>query len=184
MTLKIIEKLNANGIKCTVLTKGIYPKELAYTKYSSENEYGITLVSLDNKFRKEFEPGTAPYSRRVEALKYLHDKGLKTWASMEPYPTPNLVPQNLNEILEKIRFVDKIVFGKLNYNVKISEFQDNKEFYQRCADEVVEFCEKNGIEHHIKFGTQKKDNLKTRKIFVKKEEPVQLSLYKLREAIA
>src|SRR4030042_4338468 len=164
LTLKIIEKLNANGIKCIVLTKGIYPKQLANTKkYSSENEYGITLVSLDNGFRKNFEPGTAPYNRRIEALKYLHNSSLKTWVSMEPYPTPNLVSQKLNVILDRLRFVDKIVFGKLNYNVKVSEFQDNKDFYQDCANLVIEFCEDNDIEHHIKFGTQKKDNRKTRK---------------------
>ena len=59
LSLKIIEKLNNNGIKCTALTKGILPIELA--KYSKENEYGITLVSLSEEFRKEMEPNTAPF---------------------------------------------------------------------------------------------------------------------------
>lgn len=180
LTLKIIEKLNASGIKCIVLTKGIYPKQITNTKkYSSDNEYGITLVSLGKGFRNNYEPGAAPYDRRIDAFKYLHNNGLKTWVSMEPYPTPNLVSQDLDNILERIKFVDKIVFGKLNYNVKISQFQDNKEFYQQCADSVVEFCKKNDIEYHIKFGTQKKDNFKTRKIFIKKEASSQLNLYSL-----
>jgi len=84
---------------------------------------------------------------------------------MEPYPTPNLVDQDLNAVLEKIKFVNKIIFGKLNYNVKTSEFDDNKNFYQECADLVVNFCEKNNIDRHIKYGTQKKDDKKTEKIF-------------------
>ncbi|KKS40509.1 MAG: Radical SAM domain protein [Candidatus Kuenenbacteria bacterium GW2011_GWA2_42_15] len=166
LTLKIIEKLNRDGIRCTVLTKGIYPKALTNTKkYGENNEYAITLVSLDENFKKRYEPFSAPYEPRIKALKYLHDKGLKTWVSMEPYPTPNLVEQNLNKILERIKFVDKIIFGKLNYNVKTSEFEDNKNFYQECAELVIDFCEKNNIERHIKYGTQKKDNKKTERIF-------------------
>jgi three-Cys-motif partner protein len=76
LTLKIIEKLNQNGIKCTVLTKGIYPRELTNTKkYGAKNEYGITLVSLDENFKKEFEPYSASFEKRLDTLKLLHDKG-------------------------------------------------------------------------------------------------------------
>lgn len=168
LSLKIINRLNKDNIRCTVLTKGIYPKELAdIGKYGENNEYGITLVSLDKKFKDLMEPGSAPYLKRIEALKYLHDRGLKTWISMEPYPTPNLVEQNLSKILESIKFVDKIIFGKLNYNVKVTEFGDNKDFYEECADTVIDFCNKYDIGCHIKYGTKAKDNKKTEKIFRK-----------------
>ncbi|MDD2753744.1 MAG: radical SAM protein [Candidatus Portnoybacteria bacterium] len=166
LTLKIIERLNRENIRCTILTKGIYPKELSNTKkYSRNNEYGITLVSLNDKFKVAFEPGTAPYRDRIKALKCLHKKGLRTWISMEPYPTPNLVSQNLNTVLKKVEFADKIIFGKLNYNVKVTQFQDNKNFYDDCANTVIDFCEQKGIEYHIKYGTAKKDNRVTEKIF-------------------
>jgi len=168
LTLKIIERLNKDNIRCTVLTKGIYPKVLVNTKkYGENNEYGITVVSLDERFKKRFEPYSAPYKDRIKSLKYLHDKGLKTWISMEPYPTPNLVEQNLIKILEKVSFVDKIIFGKLNYNIKSTQFGYNGDFYHNCAEMVVDFCKKKGIEYHIKYGTQKKDNRKTEKIFAK-----------------
>lgn len=116
MSIAIIRKLNAAGIKCTALTKGILPIELA--QLSLGNEYGITLVSLDEAFRKEMEPNTAPYKERIAALRALHDAGSKTWVSIEPYPTPNFIEQDLNEILEAISFCDKIIFGRLNYNKK------------------------------------------------------------------
>jgi DNA repair photolyase len=170
LSLKIIEKLNKDNIRCTVLTKGIFPKELAdVEKYGRNNEYGITIVSLDNGFKRLFEPFTAPYSKRIESLKYLHDKGLKTWISMEPFPTPNLVKQDSLNILKLFKFVDKIIFGKLNYNVKITEYDDNKDFYERQAKLVINFCDKNKIEYHIKYGTQKKNCIRTKKIFKKKE---------------
>lgn len=177
MTLKIINKLNLNGIKCTVLTKGIYPKELINTKkYSRENEYGITIVSLNNDFKKRFEPGSAPYLGRINALKKLHDAGLKTWVSMEPYPTPNLTNGNgireLLEILNKISFVDNIIFGKLNYNCKSTNWAnsfENEEYYEKCAKIVEKFCKLKGIKYHIKYGTKKIDNLSTVEIFREEE---------------
>ena len=86
---------------------------------------------------------------------------------MEPYPTPILVKQDLRKILKEISFVDKIIFGKLNYNVESAQSGYNGDFYQNCANIVIEFCRKNDIEYHIKYGTQKKDNRKTEKIFAK-----------------
>ena len=167
MSLKIINKLNKAGIKCTILTKGIYPKNLTNTKrYSQDNEYGITIVSLDNGFKKRFEPGSASYKGRINTLKRLHNAGLKTWISMEPYPSPNLVKQDLLKILREVAFVDNIIFGKLNYNVE-SNGKKNKEFYDKCASIVESFCKNRGIKYHIKFGTKKKDVISTSKIFKK-----------------
>lgn len=151
MSIEIIRKLNAAGIKCTVLTKGILPIELA--QFSPENEYGITLVSLDENFRQDMEPNTAPYQERINALRALHDAGCKTWVSIEPYPTPNFIEQDFNEILEAIAFCDKIIFGRLNYNKKVSEYKEYKTFFNQLADKVIAYCEANDKQYHIKDGT-------------------------------
>lgn len=155
LSLKIVDKLNKSSIRCTVLTKGIFPEELANRNgFSNNNEYGITLVSLDEKFREEFEPNSANFKDRIDSLKLLSKKGFKTWVSIEPYPTPNLIKQDLIKILEAISFVDKIIFGRLNYSVKSSEFKYTKEFYNSLASAVIKFCKKNKIDYHIKQGTQ------------------------------
>lgn len=151
MSIEIIKKLNAAGIKCTVLTKGILPAELAIL--SDENEYGITLISLDETFRKEMEPNTAPYQDRIAALRALHDAGCKTWVSIEPYPTPNFIEQDINEILEAISFCDKIIFGRLNYNKKVSEYNGYKNFFNSVAEQVIDYCRINNKKCHIKDGT-------------------------------
>lgn len=154
LTLKIIKRLNRDNIRCTVLTKGIYPKSLSnIQKYGEDNEYGITLVSLDEDFRKRFEPFSAPYEDRIKSLRYLYEQGVKTWISIEPYPTPNLIEQNLLEILEKISFVNRIIFGKLNLNSQATRFKENKSFYDNCVNVVIDFCKKKDIEYHIKQGT-------------------------------
>jgi len=157
LTLRIIAKLNNNGVRCNVLTKGVYPQELANRNGNSRlNEYGITLVSLSEEFRKNYEPHAAPFRERINALKKLHQKGFKTWVSIEPYPTPNILRQNLEEILEAISFVDRIIFGKLNYNVKSSQFEWTDEFYKSQVGVIKNFCKKNKISCYIKHGTTKK----------------------------
>ncbi|MBU0758029.1 MAG: hypothetical protein KKF44_08205 [Nanoarchaeota archaeon] len=139
------------------------------------NEYGITLVSLNKTFKNNFEKYSAPYDKRINSLKYLHTKGLKTWVSIEPYPTPNLVKQDISKILNIIPFVDKIIFGKLNYNVKSNQFENNDLFYEKCADTVIDFCHSKNIEYHIKFGTKKEYNQKTEILFESKiEKPLSI----------
>jgi DNA repair photolyase len=151
MSLAAIRKLNSAGIKCTVLTKGLLPEAL--TEMSSENEYGITLVSLDEGYRERVEPGAAPISERLSALRRLHDLGCKTWVSVEPYPTPNIISQSLDDLLEKISFVDKIIFGRTNYSKEASSYPKCKDFYNDAAQRVIEFCLDKGICYHIKEGT-------------------------------
>jgi len=151
LSKKILQKANACGVKCSVLTKGILPAELA--DLPLENEYGITVVSLNNKFNRQYEPGAASVAERIAALRYLSERGCKTWVSIEPYPTPNMIVQNLYEILNAVNFVDKIIFGRLHYNKIVSAYKDCKEFYNQCAAEVIAFCSEHGIAYHIKNKT-------------------------------
>lgn len=155
MSLAAIRMLNSHGIKCTALTKGLLPKELA--NFSKENEYGITFISLDEEYRKRMEPGASSYADRLASLKYLHDKGCKTWVSIEPYPTPNLIQQDLLPILEAVSFADKIIFGRTNYSKDITAYKGHKAFYNAQANIVIDFCNKRNIAFHIKDGTLTED---------------------------
>lgn len=154
LTLNLIEALNLEGIKCTVLTKGVLPIELA--ELNDMNEVGITLISLSENFRKKYEPFSAPYKERIASIRQLHSKGLKTWVSIEPYPTPNIIDQDFQKIIRSVSFVDKIVFGKLNYNPLVSKYFNQVEYYNELSGQVISFCQEHGMEHHIKKGTMAK----------------------------
>jgi len=155
LTIKILEKLNESGIPCTILTKGVFPEEIANNPtLSGDNKYGISIVSLDESFRETYEPYAAIYRERLKSLRYLHKKGLATWVSIEPYPPPNLIEQDFDELLNAVSFVNRIVFGKLNYNSRVSEFKKYKEHYNLLASKVIQFCKKKGIDYYIKEGTQ------------------------------
>lgn len=155
LSIAAVRKLNDAGIKCTVLTKGLLPIELS--ELSKANEYGITLVSLDEDYRRRMEPGASPYAERIAALKALHKAGCKTWISMEPYPTPNLIKQAHWKIIEAVSFVDKIIFGRTNYNPEVTAYlREDKNFYKAISRDVADLCKYYAIDCHIKEGTQKK----------------------------
>ena len=147
----IINILNDNELPCTALTKGVLPKELANTR--KINSYGITLISLNEEFRKDYEPNSAPYKERISSLKYLHTKGFDTWVSIEPYPTPNIIEQDFDKILEQLSFVDKIIFGRLNYNKNVTQYKGFQEYYNDLTYKTIDFCNKYNINYHIKDGT-------------------------------
>ncbi len=151
LSLNLIKILNEENIKCTTLTKGILPLELA--ELDKQNEIGISLVSLNEGFKKKIEPYSASYKDRLKALYELHRKGCYTWVSIEPYPTPNIITQNFNEILKAVGFTDKIIFGRLNYNEKVTKYSEYQKYYNELSNKVIGFCEKRGKDVHIKEKT-------------------------------
>lgn len=153
LSLEVLRRANAANVRCSVLTKGILPIELA--ELPLKNEYGITVVSLSEYFREEYEPGAAPIQDRITSLEDLANRGCYTWVSIEPFPTPNIHEQNLLELLCRVSFVDKIIFGRLHYNKAVSQFKGYQEFYNECARVVIQFCEQHGIAYHIKEKTLK-----------------------------
>lgn len=151
MSVNAIKEINSAGLPCSVLTKGCLPAGLSLL--SRENTYGITLITLDDDFRKQIEPHAAPTRRRITALRNLATLGCKTWVSIEPYPTPNIHRQNLKTILDEISFVDKIIFGRANYNTAVSKYPGCKTFFNEQAQLVIDYCTEHGIDYHIKDGT-------------------------------
>ena len=146
MSLKLMDIINSFGIRCSILTKGKLPAELADLKrFSVNNLYGISLISLNEEFRKRWEPGAAPYAERISALRCIHDSGLQTLVHIEPYPTPNLLKQNLEDILEAVGFVDHLYFSGWNYNVQVKQFQNYQQFYSDQTRLAQHFCKEHGI---------------------------------------
>jgi DNA repair photolyase len=154
MSIDAIQMLNNAGIKCRILTKGILPQSLSCL--SKDNEYGITIISLDEDFKTRIEPYSASYQDRISALQYLHDSGCKTWVSIEPYPTPNIIDQDIGLILDTISFTDKIIFGRANYNKIVNSFLQHKQFYDDKCNFVIDFCKNKNIQYYIRNKTMTK----------------------------
>lgn len=156
MTLEIMKSLNNQGIPVTLLTKGIYPK-LDLSGLHPDNQYGITAVSLGEEFRATWEPNTPSVSNRIEALRVLSEAGARTWVSIEPYPTPNIDPTapDVIDLLSKLEFIDKFIFGRLNYTSAVTQYLNKVDasFYARIAADVRAWCAERDKPLHIKHRT-------------------------------
>ena len=141
----------------------VYAKKVFLNPQSAETKELVKKILLNinryDKKRKEWEPNAASVSERLRLLKEAHAKGIYTWVSMEPYPTPNLIEQDLQQLLASISFVDKIIFGRTNYSKEVSAYGCHRAFYNEKAQEVIAFCKKHGISYHIKDGTLTPDNI-------------------------
>ena len=128
----------------------VLPDELASReRFPSDNTHGISLVSLDESFRRQWEPGASDYAERIYALRRLHETERRTLVHIEPYPTPNIIEQDLRTILEAVSFVDHIFFSGWNYNTRVSKFPESARFYRRQTDLVQRFCMERGMECEV-----------------------------------
>lgn len=153
LSLQVIELINAHRIPCSVLTKGVLPLALAdRRRFSRDNTLGISLISLDEGLRARWEPHTAPYRRRIDALRALHDAGCRTRVHMEPYPTPDVIEQELVPILEAVSFVDDLFFGRWNYNAAVSSFAARDAFYRAQAVIMRRFARQRRIQCDVAVG--------------------------------
>jgi len=116
--------------------------------------HGMTLVSLDDAFWRQFEPNTTSPLTRLGVLKTLEREDEYAWVSMEPYPTSAIYKQRIEDLLEEFNFVDLIVFGKWNYSKLASTEQARKE-YAENVQVLTDFCKSNNIRLHVKSDTLK-----------------------------
>ncbi|MCX6098240.1 MAG: radical SAM protein [Caldiserica bacterium] len=143
LTLQLMRLINSYDIPVHTLTKGVIPEEAL--QLSRANQFGITLVSVDENFWTRYEPGTAPYPERIAALCRAHDRGFHSFVNMEPYPTPNIWQQDVLRVLEAVDFVDEVRLGQLNYNDTVKQYPGWKAFYRRTGVIARDWCTEHGI---------------------------------------
>lgn len=127
-----------------------------FMSFGDKIKVGATL-SVKDENCKEWEPFAASASERIEVLRQLSKKGIKTWVSFEPV----IYTEDALELLDEVKFVDHIKVGKLN-GYAIDRPQD----WSKFTYDFVEKCRGYGIKLYVKDSLQKYvDNL-----FLRQEE--------------
>jgi len=112
LTRKVLENLNKE-MELRILTKSnLVVRDIDLFKQFKNCEVGLTITTLSDEIKRKFEPSSSSPKDRLDALKELKKKGIKTYAFIGPI-LPYLT--NLEEVFEKLSpFVDYFKFEDLN----------------------------------------------------------------------
>ncbi len=113
LTRQAIQILHSSGLNVMILTKGGLRAQRDFNLLTNKDWFGVTLTNLDDTLSKKWEPGAALPEARIQSLQNAHEKGIKTWVSLEPV----LYPDVALEIIRRIySFIDNFKVGTLNYH--------------------------------------------------------------------
>lgn len=150
-TYPLLRLLDKRKIRTAVSTKQVMPARFTPKKLGSFR-HGKTIVSIDKEFRKKHERFSATIDRRIADLQKDKLRGIYVWDSMEPYPVPKIHKQDIIKVLEAIKFVDFIIFGRWNYDSRAKGLEA-QEFYASIIPQFVDWCKSNKIRYHVKSET-------------------------------
>ena len=129
----------------TILTKGGTRaiKDFGLMERYNKARFGSTIICMDQKIADVWEPGAPTVNDRAEAIKLAHERGIKTWVSLEPVVDPDQAFQVIGFLH---RWVDKWMIGKLNRNPEHEAKIDWIEFREK----VKELLDAIGADYYLK----------------------------------
>jgi len=153
LTRQTIEMLIKHNLPFTILTKGGTRAARDFDLLASypKARFGTTLIFLNQGDAEHWEPGAASITDRVEAIRQAHERGIKTWISLEPVIDP---AQALQIVRELYPIVDHWKVGKINYHHNIERAVDWAGF--RLA--VTALLDSLGADYYLKRSLYKYDS--------------------------
>jgi DNA repair photolyase len=147
LTREAIVVLQGYGLGFCTLTKGGLRALRDSDLYrAGRDAFACTLTSLDAEFSRKWERGAALPAERVAALRTFHERGIFTWASLEPTLS---VEHSLRIVEETHPFVDLYKIGMVNY-LPITKTTDWRDYTLR----MLELVNKVGVKHYFKKDLQ------------------------------
>ncbi|HUN56372.1 MAG TPA: radical SAM protein [Smithella sp.] len=123
-------------------------RDLDILKESKDIEVGLSITTANDAIRKIFEPYAPSVEKRLEAIKTLHQSGIKTYVMIAP-----ILPEAENLIRMLAGDVDYIIIDRMNYfhAAKIYERQgwsdkNTYEYFKAVGSKMVKDCAELGVE--------------------------------------
>ncbi len=122
LTRQCLEVLLPYHFSISILTKSpLVLRDIDLFKKFGDIEVGITITTDNEKIRKIFEPNAPPIGARINAIKTLHDNGIKTYAFIGP-----VLPMNPDVLIEKLSpNVDSVLIDRMNYTSRTRQIYRN-----------------------------------------------------------
>ena len=168
-TRRILEKLVGTRAEISILTKSKFvTRDIDLFKKFDDLEVGISISTLDNEFAQLIERGASRPKERLEALKEIHENGIKTYVFISPF-FPKIT--NYKAIIEEtMDFADSYMFENLNFrphNVPrilriikqvypeflpvYEEFRKDHSQWDSIESEIDAYCKKLKLIYQIAF---------------------------------
>ncbi|WP_414469732.1 radical SAM protein [Methanobacterium sp. ACI-7] len=170
LTRQIIEKLIPLKPALGILTKSdLILRDIDLIKQFKTSEIGFSFSTLDEKIRNEVEPAASPVENRINALKEIHEVGIKTYVFISPI-LPFLT--DWKDIIENTRnYADYFMFENLNVAGTVwgavkrflgdkhpDLVQEYKEIYSKNSiywdvveEEIIQYCKNESLEWKMYF---------------------------------
>lgn len=130
----VLEQLLHYNIPVSILSKGgknVLQDMDVIKRFGSNAQVGGSLTFTKDEDSLKWEKNGALPRERFEALRILHNEGVRTWASMEPV----IYPEQSLEIMEITHsYVDAFKIGKLNH---FKKHQDKFDWSKFLVDAVA-----------------------------------------------
>ena len=168
-TRKILENLVGTKARISILTKSKFVvRDIDLFKKFENLEVGISISTLDNDFAALIERGASRPKERLEALKEIHESGIKTYTFISPY-FPRIT--NYKAIIEETRdYTDSYMFENLNFRshnvprilaiikqrypellLEYESFRKNHSQWDSIESEIEAYCKKLKLIYKIEF---------------------------------
>jgi DNA repair photolyase len=170
LTRRVLEKLLNLEPDLSILTKSdLVTRDIDILKKFKDCEVGFSIMSTDNTLAREVEPLASPPSKRIDALKEVHESGIRTYVFVCP-----LLPElsDWKEIIRETKaFTDHYMFDRLNMKRStwpplrkwlrekhpelLPEYESiyfsRNDYWETLKEEIREFSRKEDIRFSLVF---------------------------------
>lgn len=168
-TRKILENLVGTTAEVSILTKSKFvTRDIDLFKKFENLEVGISINTLDTKFASIIERGASRPHERLNALKEIHEKGIKTYCFISPF-FPQITDYKAI-IKESRNYTDSYSFENLNFRphniprifklIKerylelltiYEEFRKDHSLWDILESEIETYCNTLNLNYKIEF---------------------------------
>ena len=171
VTRKVLEQLIKSEALISIVTKSdLVLRDIDLFKQIKHIDVGVSISMLDEDLKVKLEPNSSSIAQRIETLKVLKSEGIKTVCYISPIIPGITVFEKIVEATKD--YVDEYCFDKLDlrssFKTKMFNFikQEHKDliplydaiynkktsdYFEKTADEIANYCNKNNLKYNIKY---------------------------------
>ncbi len=173
VTRHCLELLSRHEFPISILTKSdLVLRDADILGKHSENEVGMTIITLNEKVRRVFESGAVPSKRRLKALQEISSQGIRTYGFVGPI-IPELSTGDLEELIRRLADggVEYALFDRLNVKygnrhvigqalethfkkeskIILDSLRPGSQYYEEVRNQIMDYSHQYGLAADIIF---------------------------------